>query len=185
MPVIAYLMRHSPTAQQPESSRHGEPVVTQPIDCDVHLAVPNTRTLVPYLDDYWREHVIRRGIDGDNLELSAYPPNAPLNCRPDWRPAKGLPGSQFEQLRDHVLEHFPAALRHLQRAARRADHVQRGSVGRAVPRDQRLDRRRVARSRSAAARVHRRAGAQPGTGRAGDRASRRRHALRAGADARA
>ncbi len=78
----------------------------RPIDCDIHLAVPSTRALVPYLDDYWREHVIRRGIDGDNLELSAYPPNAPLNCRPDWRPQSGLPGSQFEQVRDHVLEPF-------------------------------------------------------------------------------
>jgi predicted TIM-barrel fold metal-dependent hydrolase len=79
---------------------------TRPIDCDVHLAVPNTRTLLPYLDDYWREHILRRGIDGDNLELSAYPSAAPSNCRPDWRPQKGLPGSQFEHLRDHVLEPF-------------------------------------------------------------------------------
>jgi len=74
------------------------------IDCDVHVNVPSTRTLVPYLDDYWREHVIRRGIDGDNLELSAYPSNAPLNCRPDWRPAEGSPASKFEHLREHVLE---------------------------------------------------------------------------------
>ncbi len=76
------------------------------VDCDVHLTVPDTRALVPYLDDYWREHVLRRGIDGDNLEISAYPPNAPINCRPDWKAAKGLPASQFEQLRDHVLEPF-------------------------------------------------------------------------------
>src|SRR5262245_18618538 len=53
------------------------PASIRPIDCDVHLAVPSTRALLPYLDDYWREHIIRRGIDGDNLELSAYPPNAP------------------------------------------------------------------------------------------------------------
>lgn len=76
------------------------------VDCDVHVTVPNTRTLVPYLDDYWREHVMRRGIDDDNLEVSAYPPNAPLNCRPDWQPAKGLPASQYEQIRAHVLEPF-------------------------------------------------------------------------------
>ncbi len=53
------------------------PLSAQPIDCDVHPAIPNTRALLPYLDDYWREHIIHRGIDGDNLELSAYPPNAP------------------------------------------------------------------------------------------------------------
>jgi predicted TIM-barrel fold metal-dependent hydrolase len=78
----------------------------RPIDCDVHLTVPSTRALLPYLDDYWREHLIRRGIDDDNLELSAYPPNAPLNCRPDWRPENGLAGSRFEQLKAHVLEPF-------------------------------------------------------------------------------
>jgi predicted TIM-barrel fold metal-dependent hydrolase len=76
------------------------------VDCDVHLTVPDTATLVPYLEDYWREHVLRRGIDGDNLEASAYPPFAPINCRPDWKPAKGLPASRFEQLRDHVLAPF-------------------------------------------------------------------------------
>lgn len=76
------------------------------VDCDIHITVPDTRTLVPYLDDYWREHVLRRGIEDNNLEISAYPPNAPINCRPDWKPAKGLPASQFEQLRDHVLDRF-------------------------------------------------------------------------------
>ena len=33
------------------------------IDCDVHVAVPQTRTLVPYLDDYWADHVRVRGVD--------------------------------------------------------------------------------------------------------------------------
>jgi len=76
------------------------------IDCDVHLNVPSTRTLLPYLDDYWREHLIRRGIEGESHDLSAYPQNAPLNCRPDWRPTQGLPASKFEHLRDHVLNPF-------------------------------------------------------------------------------
>ena len=49
------------------------PSSTRPIDCDIHPAVPSTRLLLPYLDDYWREHIIRRGIEADNLELSAYP----------------------------------------------------------------------------------------------------------------
>jgi predicted TIM-barrel fold metal-dependent hydrolase len=58
------------------------------------------------MDAYWREHIIRRGIDGDNLELSAYPMAAPLNSRPDWRPASGLPGANFEALRSQVLDTF-------------------------------------------------------------------------------
>ena len=72
----------------------------------IPVAVPSTQTLVPYLDDYWREHVLRRGIDGDNHDLSAYPPNAPINCRPDWRPEQGLPGSRLDQLQSHVLDAF-------------------------------------------------------------------------------
>jgi uncharacterized protein len=81
------------------SSLHG-------IDCDIHPAVPDTRTLLPYLDDYWREHITRRGIEADNMELSSYPANAPLNCRPDWRPAKGIPGAALDQVRDHLLDVF-------------------------------------------------------------------------------
>lgn len=105
--VIAYqVAAQAATAQHPEEADAVQLASSRSIDCDVHLAVPSTRELLPYLDDYWREHVIRRGIDGDNPEPSAYPPNAPLNRRPDWRPSKGLPGSQFEQLRDHVLEPF-------------------------------------------------------------------------------
>jgi predicted TIM-barrel fold metal-dependent hydrolase len=76
------------------------------IDCDIHPAVPNTRVLLPYLDDYWREHIIRRGIDADNLELSAYPASAPLNCRPDWRPASGPAGADFDLVRSQVLDTF-------------------------------------------------------------------------------
>jgi predicted TIM-barrel fold metal-dependent hydrolase len=78
----------------------------RPIDCDVHLNVPSVRTLLPHLDEYWREHILRRGMEDDNLELSAYPPNAPINCRPDWKPEKGLAASSFEQIRDHVLTPF-------------------------------------------------------------------------------
>jgi len=26
-----------------------------PIDCDIHPAVPDTKALLPYFDDYWRE----------------------------------------------------------------------------------------------------------------------------------
>ena len=55
------------------------PSSTRPIDCDIHPVVPNTRVLLPYLDDYWREHIIRRGLEADNLELSAYPSSVPLN----------------------------------------------------------------------------------------------------------
>jgi hypothetical protein len=82
------------------------PASTHPIDCDVHPVIPNTRVLLPYLDDYWREHLLRRGIDADNLELSSYPASAPLNSRPDWRPARGLAGADLTQIQTHVLDAF-------------------------------------------------------------------------------
>ena len=46
------------------------------IDCDIHPAVGGTRTtLLPYLDDHWKEQVVSRAIDG--LDLNSYPPSMP------------------------------------------------------------------------------------------------------------
>ncbi len=63
-------------------------VADRPIDCDVHITVPEMRVLLPYLEEYWRDHLTARGTDKLNLVLTSYPPNAPLTCRHDWR-AKG------------------------------------------------------------------------------------------------
>jgi predicted TIM-barrel fold metal-dependent hydrolase len=76
------------------------------IDCDVHPAVPGMAVLLPYLDDYWREIVALRALDRLNLSLTSYPQNAPINCRPDWRPRAGPPGGSLADLRKHVLEPF-------------------------------------------------------------------------------
>ena len=78
------------------------------IDCDIHPALPNTAALLPYLDPYWREHVLLRGLDRDNLETGNYPPGSPLTCRPDWRPPRGLPGSDPGLLRAQALDAFGA-----------------------------------------------------------------------------
>ena len=40
-----------------------------PIDCDVHPTCPGIKSLLPYMDDMWRETVIRRGIDDLTLRL--------------------------------------------------------------------------------------------------------------------
>ena len=75
------------------------------IDCDVHPGLEGTRTtLLPYLDDHWKEQVVSRAIDG--LDLQSYPPSMPLCCRPDWRPVKGKPGSDFEQFKTQALDGF-------------------------------------------------------------------------------
>lgn len=74
------------------------------IDCDVHITVPGTKVLLPYLDDHWREHVTVRGID--DLELMFSKLNSDAACRPDWRPASGKPAGDLAMLQEHVLNPF-------------------------------------------------------------------------------
>lgn len=79
------------------------------IDCDVHPGLEGTRTtLLPYLDDHWKEQVVSRAIDG--LDLQSYPPYMPLCCRPDWRPKKGKPGSNFDQFKAQALDGFGTSI---------------------------------------------------------------------------
>ena len=136
------------------------------IDCDIHPALPSMQVLVPYLDEYWRSHVLMRGLERDNYTASAFPPNAPINCPPRLEAGEGQRRNRPRSAALTGAGCVRHALRHLQRPARRAGDVQRGPVGRDVPRDQRLAGRRVAGPRSAPARLHRRADAQPGTRRA-------------------
>ncbi len=56
---------------------------TGAIDCDFHPRNPTPHQLARYMDDHWRDTVETRGID--TWESIAYPPNAPLTRRPDWR----------------------------------------------------------------------------------------------------
>jgi predicted TIM-barrel fold metal-dependent hydrolase len=60
-----------------DTSLHGA------IDCDLHPRAPKPLALARYMDDHWRDTVEVRGID--TWESIAYPPNAPLTLRPDWR----------------------------------------------------------------------------------------------------
>ncbi len=76
------------------------------IDCDIHPALPSLTALLPYLDAYWQDQVVSRGIDRQALDLTCYPPRAPLTARPDWRPAAGLPGASLDALREHVLDRY-------------------------------------------------------------------------------
>lgn len=57
--------------------------LTGAIDCDVHPIMPVPADLKPYMNDYWRDTLEVRGID--LWETNAYPPNAPLTIRADWR----------------------------------------------------------------------------------------------------
>jgi predicted TIM-barrel fold metal-dependent hydrolase len=76
------------------------------IDCDVHIAVPSMNVLIPYLEDYWREAVVTRGLDRHSLSMTGQPANAPVFARPDWKPSEGVPGTDLGSLRKHVLDAF-------------------------------------------------------------------------------
>jgi hypothetical protein len=55
------------------------------IDCDIHPRAPSPRVLSTYMDAHWRDTIELRGID--TWDSIAYPANAPLTSRPDWRAA--------------------------------------------------------------------------------------------------
>ena len=80
----------------------GHPV----IDCDAHIVVPSIKTIMPYLDAYWRQQFLNRGIDKISWNLTSDPPNAPISGRPDWRPANGKPGTDLGLLRSGALDAF-------------------------------------------------------------------------------
>src|SRR5947207_7253091 len=83
-------------------------VMTLPIpgglDCDLHPAVPHLTSLLPYLNDYWRDQVTTRGMT--DLVSQSYPSNSPITARPDWRPSQGKPGSSLDDMRPQTLDAF-------------------------------------------------------------------------------
>jgi predicted TIM-barrel fold metal-dependent hydrolase len=78
------------------------------IDCDIHPAVPGLKALLPYLDDHWRDMALQRGLH--ELDSIAYPRNAPLTSRPDWRLPEGKAGSDLDALRAQALTPFGTSL---------------------------------------------------------------------------
>jgi predicted TIM-barrel fold metal-dependent hydrolase len=95
---------HPKAAAQAATTGGGAVIPAGAIDCDIHAAVPSTRALLPHLDPYWREHILRRGLERDNLEASAFPIGAPINARPDWQPESGPPGSSLAAMQAHILD---------------------------------------------------------------------------------
>ena len=77
------------------------------VDCDLHPAVPHLTSLLPYLNDYWRDQVTTRGMT--DLISQSYPVNSPISARPDWRPAQGKPGSSLADMQSQALDRFGTA----------------------------------------------------------------------------
>lgn len=78
------------------------------IDCDIHPAIESATDLLPYLPHYWQEAITSRGIG--RLDTPLFNPNVPFNGRPDWRPAKGSPGSNIDMVGTQALDQFSAEI---------------------------------------------------------------------------
>ena len=76
------------------------------IDCDVHPTVPDNKALLPYLDDFWRDSVVARGIN--SLETISYPTKSPLTSRPEWRGKNGFAATDPKQLAGQVFDRWQA-----------------------------------------------------------------------------
>lgn len=72
------------------------------IDVDLHPTVPSMAALRRYLPGFWQEVVVDRDIT--SLESVAYPPNAPLTARPDWRGAEGRAATSLAAMRAQALD---------------------------------------------------------------------------------
>ncbi len=57
------------------------------IDCDIHPPSPSMTSLRRHMDEYWSDMMKSRGIGA--LDSNAYPDNAPITARPDWRGESG------------------------------------------------------------------------------------------------
>lgn len=74
------------------------------VDCDVHPTLPGLQTLMPYLDDHWRDTAERRGFD--ELATVSYPTKAPLTVREDWRDAAGRGATTPDRLINEAMAPF-------------------------------------------------------------------------------
>jgi uncharacterized protein len=79
-----------------------------PIDCDIHPVVPGIAALLPYLDEHWRETVVRRGIE--DLTTISYPTRNPLSFRQDWRDETGRTATNATTLGRQALDPFGTRL---------------------------------------------------------------------------
>ncbi len=42
---------------------------TGAIDCDVHIAMPPVKALLPFMSDYWQDQIVTRYIDRSSFAL--------------------------------------------------------------------------------------------------------------------
>src|SRR5664279_2281011 len=101
------LVATSGPAPRPEETNVMTSPIADGVDCDLHPAVPHLTSLLPYLNDYWRDQVTTRGMT--DLVSQSYPVNSPISARPDWRPAQGKSGSSLADMKAQALDPFKVA----------------------------------------------------------------------------
>ncbi|MBS0643822.1 MAG: amidohydrolase [Proteobacteria bacterium] len=82
--------------------------MTLTIDCDIHPGVPDIHALLPYMEPFWQDSFVQRGLDG--FDMMSYPLNAPITCRADWRVKGQRPGSSLDAMRTQALDAFGIGL---------------------------------------------------------------------------
>jgi predicted TIM-barrel fold metal-dependent hydrolase len=86
-------------------------VLEQPslIDCDIHVSLPSTEALFPYLAEHWRQYISTSAFKG--VGDTSYPRGAPTTALPEsFPPGGGLPGSDLALLRQQTLDAWSARL---------------------------------------------------------------------------
>ncbi len=78
------------------------------IDCDIHPGVPDLKALLPYMNEFWQESFVARGLDG--FDMMSYPLGAPITCRPDWRVKGERPGASLANMQRDALDAFGVGL---------------------------------------------------------------------------
>src|ERR1700733_1089378 len=73
------------------------------IDTDVHVQIPALSTLFPYMDQMWIDWCDERKWKG-SPPTAWLPGNSARACRPQWRPAHGVPASDLALVREHILD---------------------------------------------------------------------------------
>ena len=84
------------------------PPLNGAIDCDIHPGVPEIKALLPYMEPFWQESFVARGLDG--FDMMSYPRGAPISCRADWRLEGKRPGSDLDAMRRDALDAFGIGL---------------------------------------------------------------------------
>jgi predicted TIM-barrel fold metal-dependent hydrolase len=75
------------------------------VDCDIHNVPVAEADLRPFLSQGWWRHYERYGIRG--YAGGYYPPSSPMYARRDaWPPSGSPPGSDYEFLREQLLDAF-------------------------------------------------------------------------------